>query len=348
MRQGKKIAFLSSILTFLVLMSSNVFGQGVSISTFNPLRNILDVFLIQMPQTWGVIYIKFWLWLLVYALLLIATRRVFHQDQNQLKYGKIIALAVSFISIGGMPNSLVTAVGRSFSFFFGLIFILIIPLLIWIYTREMESSFARGLVYFVIGLFLTILTPSFLSGFKDAWAVALVDWMMAGGAIMMLIGLVMMAMGGVSGAAGAAADAGVGDGIRNLWNGARDAIAGPSRNRREIAERIRTVARDVDAYERSVNGFRDLVANTLTTHGSPIPAAQRPIIMGTARTIRDESRRLRDELTSIATDSLMTNRGIVGNRIRGNIRNTFSDADASFTAAGATFTTALIDFYVNL
>ena len=190
----------------LLLFSSFAYAQDFA-DAFAPLFDLFSYIFFDLGTQ--IVFRKFLLWMLLFALLTTLVRKLpFLKDEKESRRGNVIALVLSLIMVIGIPDNVITLIYDQYAFITALLLYLLVPILLFIATKDVESPLIKGLLFLGLGILLMILSNSFLS--SNTSMRQFIVWMNVAASILVIVGLIMIISGG-------AKASGIGGGGRG-WN----------------------------------------------------------------------------------------------------------------------------------
>lgn len=193
----KKIIKYNLILLIFNLMIYSVKAQ-VTYRALQPFWNLIAYIFNILPN--GVTryaFFKFIIWLLLATVLIVLVPKALQflksDDETTKKQAKIVAWILSLMMSIGIPNKVLDLIFNSYSFIGAFLLVAVGPAIVFTLTNKSNRRL-RGLAFLFSGLLLIIFSNA---GTSAGWfnLLDLLDWLNAGGLIMMIIGLVMIIQG---------------------------------------------------------------------------------------------------------------------------------------------------------
>ncbi|MEK6916957.1 MAG: hypothetical protein AABW92_04380 [Nanoarchaeota archaeon] len=183
----------------LLLFSSFAYAQDFA-DAFAPLFDLFSYIFFDLGTQ--IVFRKFLLWMLLFALLTTLVRKLpFLKDEKESRRGNVIALVLSLIMVIGIPDNVITLIYDQYAFITALLLYLLVPILLFIATKDVESPLIKGLLFLGLGILLMILSNSFLS--SNTSMRQFIVWMNVAAGILMILGAGMILFGGGKSVAGA-------------------------------------------------------------------------------------------------------------------------------------------------
>ncbi len=207
-KQLNRLAIVG-LFSFLIL-AGVAFAQNYN-TAFQPLIDLFDFILNDLGQ--NIVFRKFLIWMLLFSVLVMVVPNLpfIGDSATEKKQAKIIALILSLIMSLGIPNVIINLIFDEYSLVGALALYLLVPVLLFLATKDMQNPAVKGVVFIITGLLLGILA---LNASNGSWGRSLqqfVNWMYIGSSICLLVGIFLL----FSGLGGGGGDNGGQGRIRN-------------------------------------------------------------------------------------------------------------------------------------
>lgn len=205
------------LFSFLIL-TSVAFAQNYN-QSFQPLFDLLEYIFKDLGQ--NIIFRKFLIWMFLFAILSILVQSLpFLKEDNatQSKQAKIIAFVLSLIMAIGIPNAMINLIYDEYSLVAALALYLLVPILVFIATKDMENQVVRGIVFMIMGILLGIFTANASSGSWGTQLGGFLGWLYTASTLCLVAGIIMI-VSGIGGGSGGGGGGGLGGLFRGRGTG---------------------------------------------------------------------------------------------------------------------------------